>query len=104
MSVTHTKNRILQTLNEADSPQSLLETGRNILSVLRMTRELWAECGYSYKAKEICERICRECEGFLTFENLHHDTQRVLDSLRVECYNEAAEFNRDQMSLFSYKG
>ena len=78
------KDRIVHELQKAEtSPMEYVRKAEFILEVLNLTDGLWNDLSYSYKAKEICDKIVETCRTMQRTVEQTTNNQQILKRLNT---------------------
>jgi hypothetical protein len=94
MNAVATKDHLLDLLNEEDDGKRL-DHIQQIVVALSLTKGLWAELHYAYKAVEILQRCAVEL-GCMGMQTAHWKSKKNLEDQRDAANKLADEYHRIQ--------
>lgn len=98
-------NQELRNLIDVEDHKTFIKNCERVLDVLRLTKGMWEELHYAYKAAEIANRVREEAQS-RGWNTNHHLQKNALEGIILEANVLAREFRQiqnDQMygtSLF----
>lgn len=84
ISAVDTKDKILQQITKQVPATEFCTTAGKIIYLMQTSAGLWAECGYAYKGKEICQLLSDKATTYLLRDNKDRTLTMLLSEIQKQ--------------------